>query len=701
MANAINSLNFGGNTYTFTLPYGVCSTASDVAEKVVTVPNFSVENGARILVRFDNTNTSQYPTLNVNGSGAIPIALGDMTDFTSNNIHIDANRSYEFVLNITETDSSLRTTWDLLYVDEKAAPFVVTISGTGPRNYAADKTRDEVYAAYLENKRVIAVVTADDGDYDCYVYVLATASVDECVYVNATYAAGTICWDYFRDAGSRISHGMFYSLMKEGGTMTGALTLSGDPTENLHAATKQYVDSVQADSKNEMLDIAADVFVKGNSIIVDASTTTGFVSIAHENNLFVGILSDATVVYSSDGINWTALEEFEGDSAYRDYSAFSTVKFLNGEFVIVDSGYGIHCSTDGINWTCYECTNIADVTYGNGIYVAATAGTVFYSSDKLTWTQVPVLSELSTIEQILRSIDYFDGFGFVYSSKHGAICYSHDGVTWHDVIAPYELTSAGCSNIVRDNSGKFYMFRFSDELVVSEDGITWSVVEHGIPGLGTSHALNYVDGRIICIVNSEDRSPLLVFSDDGSKWRTRKVGDDIRMWSFSRNEDNNTCVGSTVYVCCANKGVAAAPDIFSFDVNDLDNYIINAETIGAATEQYADSRVFTAVYGTTTLEEVKAAYNSGATVLCTRSDNSVKYILTGLSDTTAYFMGTGTSSQILYRVYLDTTWHAASFTCASASHTHSEYAPAYTYGTEDLTAGSSALETGKLYFVYE
>lgn len=28
-------------------------------------------------------------------------------------------------------------------------------------------------------------------------------------------------------------------------------------------------------------------------------------------------------------------------------------------------------------------------------------------------------------------------------------------------------------------------------------------------------------------------------------------------------------------------------------------------------------------------------------------------------------------------------------------------APAYTYGTADLAAGSSALETGKLYFVYE
>jgi len=30
-----------------------------------------------------------------------------------------------------------------------------------------------------------------------------------------------------------------------------------------------------------------------------------------------------------------------------------------------------------------------------------------------------------------------------------------------------------------------------------------------------------------------------------------------------------------------------------------------------------------------------------------------------------------------------------------------EKAPMYSYGTTDLVAGSSALETGKLYFVYE
>lgn len=52
---------------------------------------------------------------------------------------------------------------------------------------------------------------------------------------------------------------------------------------------------------------------------------------------------------------------------------------------------------------------------------------------------------------------------------------------------------------------------------------------------------------------------------------------------------------------------------------------------------------------------------------------------------------------------------------ASTSHTHddlyyterevnemlSEKAPAYSYGTDDLTAGTSELTTGKLHFVYE
>lgn len=59
----------------------------------------------------------------------------------------------------------------------------------------------------------------------------------------------------------------------------------------------------------------------------------------------------------------------------------------------------------------------------------------------------------------------------------------------------------------------------------------------------------------------------------------------------------------------------------------------------------------------------------------------------------------------------DHTHTASDIGAAESNHTHSEYCtkeevnslvtPTYTYGTTDLVAGESELETGKLYFVYE
>ena len=41
------------------------------------------------------------------------------------------------------------------------------------------------------------------------------------------------------------------------------------------------------------------------------------------------------------------------------------------------------------------------------------------------------------------------------------------------------------------------------------------------------------------------------------------------------------------------------------------------------------------------------------------------------------------------------------FTEADKKSLGAYYAPTYTYGTNDLVAGTTALETGKLHFVYE
>lgn len=72
MANyTIDSMTYGSNTYTFTVPFGTCSVAGDKATKSVACTNFTaLEAGARVAVKFTYANRHSAPTLNVNSTGA-------------------------------------------------------------------------------------------------------------------------------------------------------------------------------------------------------------------------------------------------------------------------------------------------------------------------------------------------------------------------------------------------------------------------------------------------------------------------------------------------------------------------------------------------------------------------------------------------------------------------------------------------------
>jgi hypothetical protein len=63
------------------------------------------------------------------------------------------------------------------------------------------------------------------------------------------------------------------------------------------------------------------------------------------------------------------------------------------------------------------------------------------------------------------------------------------------------------------------------------------------------------------------------------------------------------------------------------------------------------------------------------------------------ADTNAYLEGKISAVQ--------TAADSAASAAAIAQTTADSKAPAYTYGTTDLTAGSSSLTTGQLHFVYE
>ena len=53
--------------------FGVCNTEANIAAKTVSIPQFNLVTGARVTVKFSNTNTESNPTLNVSNTGARPI----------------------------------------------------------------------------------------------------------------------------------------------------------------------------------------------------------------------------------------------------------------------------------------------------------------------------------------------------------------------------------------------------------------------------------------------------------------------------------------------------------------------------------------------------------------------------------------------------------------------------------------------------
>lgn len=91
-AQTIDGVSFNG-----TAPvshYAVCPTAGNTAAKSITLSNFSLVTGARVIVQFANANREARPTLNVSGTGPFPIYWnGSPVDATA----LAASTCYELV----------------------------------------------------------------------------------------------------------------------------------------------------------------------------------------------------------------------------------------------------------------------------------------------------------------------------------------------------------------------------------------------------------------------------------------------------------------------------------------------------------------------------------------------------------------------------------------------------------------------------
>lgn len=153
--------------------FGTCDTAAGTAAKTVSLSGFSLVTGARILVKFTNSNTASSPTLNVNGTGAVRIYLRVNTSASTSNVTSwEAGDTIEFVYDGTYWLKVNHTT---------------NISGNAA---TATSATSSTYATYLRYSTTTVLTAAGTST------VTSAATIRPTTSGSYSLGSGTYKWNY-------------------------------------------------------------------------------------------------------------------------------------------------------------------------------------------------------------------------------------------------------------------------------------------------------------------------------------------------------------------------------------------------------------------------------------------------------------------------------------------------------------------------
>lgn len=175
-------------------------------------------------------------------------------------------------------------------------------------------------------------------------------------------------------------------LLKSGGTMTGALTLSGAPSSSLHAATKQYVD-------NTASGVVAKPQVLGATVLnIDATYNNGTAGVG------------ATLTHNTNGEFPALAGGAEGWAVGKGILVKSqTNKAQNGRYYISDMG---SASTPYVLTRCGYCDEASEIP---GAYIFVQDGTLAGTG----WVQTVADATTFTVGTDDINVYQFSGSGTI------------------------------------------------------------------------------------------------------------------------------------------------------------------------------------------------------------------------------------------------------------------------------------------------
>jgi hypothetical protein len=276
-------------------------------------------------------------------------------------------------------------------------------------------------------------------------------------------------------------------------------------------------------------------------------------SITYGGGKFVAVGDANQMAYSTDGINWTAVANTailsSIDLVEIDHTKIQSIVYGDGKFVAggwcqriaerEEHGAQMSYSTDGINWTAidanifgfgsdtyYTTNSVYSITYANGKFVAGGLGVIAHSTDGVNWTTAPNPFR-SGAGQPFAILDIAYGGGkYVAVGQNRKMAYSTDAANWTEIAGnPFGTHTVSLINGVAYGNGRFYAGSEYGDMRTSTDGITWQHVD--MADASDSHLadifdgirdITYGDGKFVAVgINQENAttvSPVIAYSND-------------------------------------------------------------------------------------------------------------------------------------------------------------------------------------------
>jgi len=282
------------------------------------------------------------------------------------------------------------------------------------------------------------------------------------------------------------------------------------------------------------------------------STSDSLTSVTYGNDRFIAVSNYGTtgnVVYSLDGSMWS------NDTAGTTSNSWTSVSYGNGRFAAISSNATSMYSTDGVTWATGGSTGVTSncLTFGNGYFVCPSSNSevsaVSISTDSQTWTEIPLtytpgvysgvtygangyvaVSPTSLLlgfiptfwvspTQVANSIklnstnwsELAYGNGSFVAVGQGLIQTSKDyGNTWSSFQVSDTITSVTYSNEL----GTFVAL--GSNSYSSTDGLKWGLNQVFPDG---SNSLTYGNGQFVSVLNSN-----VSYSRDGINWNMSNNG---------------------------------------------------------------------------------------------------------------------------------------------------------------------------------